>query len=187
MEYPNYFVHIYTEIFLSTMIKAGNYKHWIKWINAHIWYVVALLRSSWPSPLHRMIYTRMNIDAWPIVAWWSHMVTHIWSILAQIMTFCLNAHSHYLNQCWLIISIVCGIPLRAISQEIPRPSFTKISLKITCLKLDSNLPGADVVITYSANAMLPAYNNAILSFVVPMVEPDTDISWHPVWPIEEKH
>ena len=32
--------------------------------------------------------------------------------------------------------------LRAISLEIPLQSFTKISLKITCIKCPSNLPGA---------------------------------------------
>ena len=32
----------------------------------------------------------------------------------------------------------CGIHLRAISWEIPQPSFTEFSLKITCLKLNWN-------------------------------------------------
>ena len=36
----------------------------------------------------------------------------------------------------------CGIPLRVILQEIPQPSVTEISLKITYLKFCSNLPGA---------------------------------------------
>ena len=35
-----------------------------------------------------------------------------------------------------------GIHLRAILQEIPQPSVTEISLKITYLKFCSNLPGA---------------------------------------------
>ena len=37
------------------------------------------------------------------------------------------------------------IHLRAISQEIPRPSITKIHLKITYLKFHSNLPGANAL------------------------------------------
>ena len=36
-----------------------------------------------------------------------------------------------------------GIHLKAISQEIPQPPFTKVSLKITYLKLSWNLPGAN--------------------------------------------
>ena len=32
--------------------------------------------------------------------------------------------------------------IRAISQEMPQPSITKICLKITCLKFHSNFPGA---------------------------------------------
>ena len=62
------------------------------------------------------------------------------STLAEVMACCLTAPSHYLNQCWLIIS---GIHLRAILQEIPEPSVTEISLKITYLKYCSNLLGAN--------------------------------------------
>ena len=35
------------------------------------------------------------------------------------------------------------IHIRAITQEIPQPSITKICLKITCLKFHSNSPGAN--------------------------------------------
>ena len=62
------------------------------------------------------------------------------STLAQVMACCLTAPSHYMNQCWLIIS---GIHLRTISQEIPQPSITRISLKIVYLQFLSNLPGAN--------------------------------------------
>ena len=62
------------------------------------------------------------------------------STLAQVMACCLTAPSHYLNQCWLIISC---IHLRTISQEIPQPSTTRISLKIIYLKFNLNLPGAN--------------------------------------------
>ena len=37
----------------------------------------------------------------------------------------------------------CGIHVRTISQEIPQPSITKISLKITSLEFISNLLGAN--------------------------------------------
>ena len=36
-----------------------------------------------------------------------------------------------------------GIHIRAISQEMPQPSITKIHVKITNLKFHSNLPGAN--------------------------------------------
>ena len=37
----------------------------------------------------------------------------------------------------------CGVHVRTISQEIPLPSITKISLRITSLKFISNIPGAN--------------------------------------------
>ena len=40
---------------------------------------------------------------WPSDAIWWHRT---WSTLAQVMACCLTAPSHYLNQCWLIISKV---------------------------------------------------------------------------------
>ena len=43
---------------------------------------------------------------------------------------CLTAPSHYLNQCWLIISKSSNIYLRAISQETPLLPITKISFKL---------------------------------------------------------
>ena len=41
-----------------------------------------------------------------IVAYWSHMAHRSGSILAQIIACCLMTPSHYLNQCWLLISEV---------------------------------------------------------------------------------
>ena len=38
---------------------------------------------------------------WPSDAIWRH---RSWSTLAQVMACCLTAPSHYLNQCWLIVS-----------------------------------------------------------------------------------
>ena len=51
------------------------------------------------------------------------------STLVQAMACCLMAPSHYLNQCWLIISAVRGHS--GVSQEITQPSVTKVSLIIT--------------------------------------------------------
>ena len=82
----------------------------------------------------------------PSEAIWRHRCG---STLAQVMACCLMAPSHYLNQCWLVISEVQwgnDINIRAISQEMPQPSVTKICLKITCLKFHSNFPGANELI-----------------------------------------
>ena len=64
------------------------------------------------------------------------------STLAQVMACCLTAPSLYLNNVDLSSVRACGIHLRAISQEIPQPPFTKTSLKINYSKLNWNLPGA---------------------------------------------
>ena len=64
------------------------------------------------------------------------------STLAEEMGCCLTAPSHFLNQCWLIIK--GGIHQKTISQEMPNISNLDLSLKMTKLKLQSHLPGADV-------------------------------------------
>ena len=60
---------------------------------------------------------------WPSDAIWWHRSG---SKLAQVMACCLTAPSHYLNQCWLIISQ--WHYLKAISQEIMESYLAKISL-----------------------------------------------------------
>ena len=47
-------------------------------------------------------YSFLN-SLWPSDAIWRQ---RSWSTLAQVMACCLTAPSHYLNQCWLIISEV---------------------------------------------------------------------------------
>ena len=47
-----------------------------------------------------------------------------------------------------------GIHFRANSQEMPLPSITKIWLKITCLKFNSNFPGADELTHCDLNTMV---------------------------------
>ena len=73
----------------------------------------------------------------PSDAIWRHRSR---STLAQVMACCLTAPSHYLKQCWLIISTDQWC-LRVTSPEIPKPSITKISFN--WLKFLSNLPGAN--------------------------------------------
>ena len=84
------------------------------------------------------------------------------STLAQVMACWLTAPSHYLNQCWLIISKIWwhsseGNFIRSTSATIH-----KFSLKITYLKLNWNLPGANElsnsdipVITVASISVLP--------------------------------
>ena len=62
------------------------------------------------------------------------------STLAQVMACCLTAPCHYLNNVdWSSVKS-SDIRIRAISQQMPQPSITKICLKITCLKFHSNFP-----------------------------------------------
>ena len=75
---------------------------------------------------------------WPTDTIWRHKSG---STLAQVMACCLTAPSHYLNQCWLIISKVQWHPSESNSQDIPQPSVTEINLKITYLKFCSKLIG----------------------------------------------
>ena len=87
------------------------------------------LRSQWNCQL---------VPSWPSNAiWWHRSV----STLAQVMACCQTAPSHYLNQCWLIISEVLW--------HSPKGKFTgkililDISLIITNLRLQLHLPGAN--------------------------------------------
>ena len=66
----------------------------------------------------------------------------------------LTAPSHYLNQCWVIISAVQWYSSGAISQEITQLSITEMYLKITYLKFRSKLPGPNVL-TY-CGLLIPA-------------------------------
>ena len=64
---------------------------------------------------------------------------------AQILDCYRTAPSHYLNKCWLIVMKSSDNHLGAISQEIPKPSITKISLNITYLKFHWNIPGTNAL------------------------------------------
>ena len=111
------------------------------------------------------VLTILN-SLWPIDTICQHRSR---SGLAQVMACCLTAPSHYivLTHCGLVMpygdidqhwlrhqaitwtnvdfsSVMShDIHLREISQEIPRPSIIEMSLKMTCLKWYSNLPGAN--------------------------------------------
>ena len=65
------------------------------------------------------------------------------STLAPVMACCLMAPSHiWTNVDWSSTKSN-DIHIRAISQEKPQPSITKICLKIICLKFHSNFPGVN--------------------------------------------
>ena len=117
----------------------------------------------------------------PEVAWWAtqlsisgNLITHsvslwpndtIWrqrsgSTLAQVMACCLTAPSHYLHSNdWSSVKSI-GIHIRAISQEMPQPSITKIYLK--SLKFHSNFPGANELNRKHANFVLITKNKFLL-------------------------
>ena len=63
--------------------------------------------------------------------------------LVQVMACCLTAPSHYLNQCWLIITKVQWCSSEAVSLKKSQPSVTKISMKIIFVRFYWNLLGAN--------------------------------------------
>ena len=86
-----------------------------KWLFIH---ALISVNSLWPSD----------------VIWWHRSV----STLAQVMACCLTAPSHYLNQCWLIISEVLW-----------HSPFYITSFKSMHLRLLSHLPGTNGLISVS--------------------------------------
>ena len=65
------------------------------------------------------------------------------STLAQVMVCCLTAPSHYLNQCWLIITKVQGYLAEGNFPRDTLSSITTIGLKINYLKFHIHLPGTN--------------------------------------------
>ena len=58
---------------------------------------------------YHMAYQWLN-SLWPSDSIWQH---RSWSPMAQEMACCLMAPSHYLNQCWLFISVILWHPLKS--------------------------------------------------------------------------
>ena len=103
--------------------------------------------------------------------WYSDILTHCGLVtpycdmdLVNIGSgngFCLTAQSHYLNQCWLVISKIHwhsseGIFIR----EISHPSITKF-----CLKIPSNLPGDNEQIKKHATYLILLYHVYVCAVV----------------------
>ena len=79
---------------------------------------------------------------WPSDAIWRQRSG---STLARVMACCLKAPSHsWTNVDWSSVKSN-DIHIRAVSQEMPQLSITKICLKITCLKFHSNFPRANAL------------------------------------------
>ena len=79
---------------------------------------------------------------WCDVIWWQRS----WSTLTQVMAWCLSAPSHYLNQCWLIINDVFWHSTENNFTGNDYISIPDNSLKITDLRLQPYLPGANALI-----------------------------------------
>ena len=78
--------------------------------------------------LHR---THVN-SLWPRDSRWRHITQ--WTLI-QLIACYLMTPSHYLNRCWLIFVMSCGIDLRAIPLNLLKMSILDISLKITNSRL----------------------------------------------------
>ena len=119
--------------------------YWLRsWLVAW-WHIVItsnnaglLLRTYFNEVLFKIQKFSFN-SLWLSDTIWRHKSG---STLAQVMACCLTAPSHYLNQCWLIISKVQWHSSECNFTKIPQPSVTEISWKITYLKFHSNFPGA---------------------------------------------
>ena len=67
---------------------------------------IKILHIWWRISENEITFWKMTWSfnsLWPSDAIWQHRT---WSTLAQVTACCLTAPSHYLNQCWLIISKV---------------------------------------------------------------------------------
>ena len=64
---------------------------------------------TWHSSKTVMLFAKFEKDLWinsiKLIIWWHRSRP----TLAHVMVWCLTAPSHYLNQCWFIISGDCGI------------------------------------------------------------------------------
>ena len=131
----------------------------------HVLHVLAYYPSQWLSSLLMFLHVYVTRQVEPFVASDDRVMNMLtlrhrslltlfgdvdlgWqsSALAQVMAWCLTAPCHYLDQCWLIISVTDDKvtmvrqewgPVyhhqRAISRQRPQPSIMKISLEITYL------------------------------------------------------
>ena len=131
---------------------------WLQYVITYCWLtwnIVACTVVIWvdcPTNYHLDCGTKSSLTTnaainatinslWPSDAIWRHRSG---STLAQVMACYLTAPSHYLNQCWLIISkIQCHSSEGNFERDALAIILTKVTLKITSLKFHPNLPGAN--------------------------------------------
>ena len=93
---------------------------------------------------------------WPRDAIWRQRSG---STLAQVMACCLTAPSHYLKQCWLIIS---EVQWHSYQSNFTRDASTvNHSNLFECLKFHSNFPGANELMIYNT-VIIQNYCDAIV-------------------------
>ena len=96
-----------TYLFWRRLMKSAPIPAWKSWGSHHIWCYVRW-SAHLPARLlqHLVLVPTIKVPVkslWPCDAIWRHRSG---STLAQVMACCLTAPSHYLNQCWPLISEV---------------------------------------------------------------------------------
>ena len=133
--------------------------HWeFSWYLSLIWVkIYDLISLSHMNPMGQWVNSLRPSDA----IWWQGSR----STLVQVMACCLTAPSHYLNQCWLIISEVQWHSYQGNFTRIPQPSITKIRLTNYISKISFRIPWGQ-------------WDNVSEADVVPLV-PGQHTMWHP--------
>ena len=83
-----------------------------------------------------LCFIHSNLSTDPINSLAYGDINSFWSKLIQIMAWCLMAPSHYLNQCWLIITDVLLHSVQFYRNILKTP-ITKMCLKIFIFKITS--------------------------------------------------
>ena len=145
--YETFMLYIDQNSLVWRTIISIHYKTWQIWSVKNVPYIchVGLWFFCMISCVYIIClsYTCHINSLWPGDAIWRHGTR---STLAQVMSCCLTAPSHYLNH-WTSVDLSSvrssDIHLRASSPETPQPSITEIIRKIKYLKFHSNLLGAN--------------------------------------------
>ena len=128
---------IYRSIILHDNSITMNPSHCIAWEKG-------ICICIWPDQSRLLISGSGWINSLgPSGAIWRHRSG---SILAQVMACWLTAPSHYLLTYQLSSLRSSDIHPTAVSQEMPQPTVTELSLKITYRNFHSNLPGANELV-----------------------------------------
>ena len=143
--------HIFLDVLLPHKYEAIGNMASIAVVLNHFCRNIPILSKKGHIKLNFAVQCALN-SLWPSDAIWRHRSG---STLFQVMACCLTAPSHNLTICWLITSESSDHQLRAISQGMPQPSITKVSLKITNIIFYENRPGANELITCCIQIVAP--------------------------------